>query len=59
MMPERNKISMSEAAKEARRAYDRAYYAKHRERILQQRAERWERVAARAAAAQTPRLNDA
>lgn len=55
MMPERNKIGMSEAAKEARRVYERAYYAKNRERILQQRAKHWERVAERNAAAQAPR----
>lgn len=51
MIPERKKISMSEAAKEARREYERNYYAKNRDRILQQRANRWERIAVKKAAA--------
>lgn len=45
MIPENAKIQMSEAAKEARRAYDRDYYAKNKDRIQQKRADRWERKA--------------
>ena len=45
MMNSKSKIGMSQAAREAQRAYHREYYAKNRERIQQQRAERWERKA--------------
>ena len=34
---------MTEAAKEAKRIYYRAYYQKNRERILQQKEAYWER----------------
>lgn len=34
---------MTEAAKEAKRIYYRAYYQKNRERILQQKKAYWER----------------
>lgn len=49
----KSKIQMSEAAKELRRAYERDYYARNRERIQQQRAERWERKARELAAAES------
>ena len=45
------KVEMSEAAKAARSAYYRDYYAKNRDRIQQKRAERWERKAQEMAAA--------
>lgn len=47
------KIQMSEAAKELRRAYGRDYYARNRDRIRQQRADRWERKARELAAAES------
>ena len=40
---------MSEAAKLARRQYNRDYYAKNKDRIQQQKAEYWARKAAEAA----------
>ena len=46
MVSETPKIQMSEAAKAAKRAYERDYYAKNKDRIQQKRAERWERIAA-------------
>ena len=36
---------MTEAAKEARRLYYRSYYQKNRERIQENKAAYWERVA--------------
>ena len=42
-------VTMSPAAREVQRAYNREYYAKNRERIQQKRAERWEKKAAEAA----------
>lgn len=46
-----NKNQMSEAARAARREYNRQYYQKNKERIARQRAKYWERVAAELAAA--------
>lgn len=40
-----NKPKLSEAARQARNAAYRAYYAKNKDRIQQKRAERWERIA--------------
>ena len=39
--------AMSDAALEARRAYYRAWYHEHRDDVQRQRAERWEREAAK------------
>lgn len=38
-------------AKEARRLYDRMYYAKNRERIREQKRQYWERIASKMNAA--------
>lgn len=47
---EGNRMSkLSDAAKEARRAYQREWYARNREKVADYNAKRWERKAAAAA----------
>ena len=43
-------MKMTEEMKAARRAYDRAYYASHKEQAAERKRRYWERKAARLAA---------
>ena len=45
-MENNTRPKLSEAARQARNAAYRAYYAKNKDRIQQKRNERWERIAA-------------